>query len=463
MSRARAWSDRMARVNACLLGLALALAGCEEPPPARASGDVLPYRPDLRLQTFQTTIANGATSFIDIDLPEGASSMLIEVRSSRGFFFVDQFFTPTGQELARTGQFLTREAREVSGLADFLFPNDDTFAPLPGRYRVSFAAFSDRDGTQPLPDGSAEVRVYTVQRNVDDTCGIYLDFLVDYEAIDQASFQEAIGRLVGRIDAIYRQVGVAVIDYQVQQINLQSPDINVGSDTVLAVADDVLRQARAVGSARAGALHVMVVRSIEGESASGFNPAGYSMGLPGPYDADRPNATVLVSTSHYASLNANGVLVLDVDGMATSLAHELGHFMGLYHPSEPSGSGHDPLIETPECGTPSSCNDAFRQNIMTSSSWLTSAGLNPAFRMTLTSGQGRVIRRHPLCEPFAVEMIPDPTCELECDPPETCAVLPDGAGGRNEACISACDPRAGMPCPTGGDCLSDLLGTNVCQ
>ncbi|MEM6289946.1 MAG: zinc-dependent metalloprotease family protein [Myxococcota bacterium] len=424
---------------------------------------MLPYRPDLRLQTFTTPITNGATSFIDIDLPEGASSMLLEVRSSEGFFFVDQFFTPSGQELARTGQFLTREAREVSGLADFLFPNDDTFAPIPGRYRVSFSAFTDRAGNTPLPSGNADVRVYTVQRNVDETCGIYLDFLVDYQAIDQASFQEAIGLLVARVDAIYRQVGVAVIDYQIQQINLQSPDINVGTDTVLDVADDVLRQARTVGSARAGALHVMVVRSIEGESASGFNPAGYSMGLPGPYDADRPNATVLVSTDHYASVNADGALVLDVDGMATSLAHELGHFMGLYHPSEASGSGHDPLSETSECSTPSTCDDAFRQNIMTSSAWLTGAGLDPAVRMTLTSGQGRVIRRHPLCEPFVVEAIPEPTCELSCDPPETCALLSDGAGGRYEACIDACDPRAPTPCPTGGDCLSDLLGTNVCQ
>lgn len=31
------------------------------------------------------------------------------------------------------------------------------------------------------------------------------------------------------------------------------------------------------------------------------------------------------------------------------MAHEGGHFLGLYHPTEKDGSGHDPLADTPEC------------------------------------------------------------------------------------------------------------------
>lgn len=420
------------------------------------------HRPDLRLQSFSVPVSGGLTEPIEILLPEGASSMLIEVRSDAGFFFIDEFYTPTGQELARSGFFVTREAREVSGLADFLFPNDDTLAPLPGRYRVSLAATADREGTVPLAGGRASIDVYSTQRDLESTCGIYLDFLVDYDAIDQESFQEAVGLLVDRTDRAFRQAGIAVIDSQIQQIDLQSPDLDVGSDTVLAVADDVLRQARRMGSARTDSLHVILVRSIAGENASGFNPAGYSMGLPGPYAADRPNAAVLVSTDAYASLDAEGALVLDVDGMATSLTHELGHFLGLYHTSELDGSTHDPLAETPECTSPNSCDDAFRDNLMTSAGWLTGVGLDEKGRRIFTSGQGRVMRRHPLCVPFDISEPDDTTCTMDCDAPEVCAVLPDGTGGQYEACLPACDPRADEPCEF-AECIPDAVGSNVCQ
>ena len=41
-------------------------------------------------------------------------------------------------------------------------------------------------------------------------------------------------------------------------------------------------------------------------------------------------------------------------------AHEVGHYLGLYHTSEQFGQGHDPLPDTAECGQrefPSGCDD----------------------------------------------------------------------------------------------------------
>ncbi len=408
-------------------------------------------------------VSDGLTPPIAVALEDGASSMLLEIRSqSGGFFFVDRFVTPSDRELAQSGLYVTREAREVSGLADFLYPNDDTLAPIPGVYQVSFRATSDREGTMPLQQGEASLHVYTVNRDVEDTCGIYLDFLVDYEAIDRASFLEAVGQLTAQVDRVFREAGIGVIDSQVQQISLRSPNIDVADASVLQVTDDVLRQARDMGSARAGSLRVLVVRSIAGEGASGFNPAGYSMGLPGPYDADRPNATVLVATDHYRRMNEAGEFELDVSRMGTSLAHELGHFLGLYHTSELDGQAHDPLDETPQCLAPLACDAAFRSNIMTSAGWLTAAGFDESSRTGFTSGQGRVMRRHPLCIPFEFDAPSPPTCTKNCSAPRVCALLSDGAGGRDETCSVACDPRADLPCES-GECIGDALGTNVCR
>lgn len=39
--------------------------------------------------------------------------------------------------------------------------------------------------------------------------------------------------------------------------------------------------------------------------------------------------------------------------MGGTISHEVGHFLGLYHPSESNGSDHDPIPDTPQCASTS--------------------------------------------------------------------------------------------------------------
>jgi hypothetical protein len=303
--------------------------------------------------------------------------------------------------------------------------------------------------------------VYAVEPK--QTCGIHLDFLVDSIAVDSSQFEAAVDELVVRIDRLYRQIGVAVIDYQIQQVNLRSPDIDIGSRSALSVAEDVLAQANRQGSARTGGIHVLLVRKIGGDSSQ-FDPAGYSMGLPGPFDGRRPNSLVLVSTEKYVDFSG----FLDVDGLSTSLAHEIGHFLGLYHTSEATlgagfqieASDHDPIPDTPECELGGTCSSEFLRNIMTSGRWLGSIA-SASSRTIFTEGQGVVVRRHPLCVPHHVDRPgpsnPTPSCNLACQPPDTCAVV-----GGVEACRQACDPSVPADCPDPLACVADERGTWVC-
>lgn len=60
------------------------------------------------------------------------------------------------------------------------------------------------------------------------------------------------------------------------------------------------------------------------------------------------------------------------DEVALIMAHEGGHFVGLFHPTEKAGDGHDPLGDTPECpdgnsdGTVSTseCTGKGAENVM---------------------------------------------------------------------------------------------------
>jgi len=202
----------------------------------------------------------------------------------------------------------------------------------------------------------------------------------------------------------------------------------------------MLQSALRAGGARADAVHLVVVRGLDD---GGDDVAGYSLGLPGPFSADRPTAAVLVSAATYRSSSG----ALDTDGLGTTAAHEIGHYLGLYHTSERDGSAHDPIADTPECAAgDSACPDA--ENVM----FWTGGGS----RHLMTAGQGAVMRRHPLVVAAAPPRPAAATCANPCNAGDTCVLL----GGISE-CATACDPVA-MPCTSGRCALSDD-NTYVCR
>ncbi len=132
-----------------------------------------------------------------------------------------------------------------------------------------------------------------------------------------------------------------------------------------------------------GALNVFLVSSFGG-SASILGRAGAIIGA--PLNGASTSGSVFASFDLLASYNSQctGVGACPVEqqewsfiDMGSTISHELGHFLGLNHPSESSGTTHDKIIDTPIC-----TNLSVSAGRITTSSCLADSNVHPTEGMT---------------------------------------------------------------------------------
>lgn len=159
---------------------------------------------------------------------------------------------------------------------------------------------------------------------------------------------------------------------------------------------DVYREALADKPLRAVTL-LVVNRVLEGVGVYGV-----SGGIPGSLVAS--DRSVVVASALEAAGSDRKFSDAEVVLFGETMAHEVGHYLGLFHPAELGDatgavSTWDALGDTPECGTDRSCADALGGNLMFPTPLCANVSVGGGCaeyqrQQVLTADQRDVIHRH---------------------------------------------------------------------
>ena len=139
---------------------------------------------------------------------------------------------------------------------------------------------------------------------------------------------------------------------------------------------------------------------LAGESAA----YGVSGGLPGPTGiASSWNGVLNFLTAHATGTTLNTQL------LGETAAHEMGHWLGLYHTSESTGTSFDPLSDTAECPIsrdndsdgkvyPEECDGYGADNVMFWTAWSTSSQAAGKKQETISREQKYVLKYSPIAK-----------------------------------------------------------------
>jgi hypothetical protein len=150
---------------------------------------------------------------------------------------------------------------------------------------------------------------------------------------------------------VYARIGIAVDFLVIPQPGGPSSMPNPG------IGSPVYETSAQQFADRQDAVNVHIGSVIQG--ASGPNVLGVSGGIPGPYFPSQKSAVIIGLEAHQG---LDGFLSsIERRVMGETIAHEVGHYLGLFHPVERDlvqpgvFSGEDPLGDTPVCVTINEC------------------------------------------------------------------------------------------------------------
>jgi hypothetical protein len=219
----------------------------------------------------------------------------------------------------------------------------------PGTWHALWATVDDASGS-PNPDDTTYVAVLT-KDDPDPTRGTLEVHLVWADGVDEGPANEA--AVMGAVDLWQQQWAVYGLDvvptFHTSSLDPTLPFTSSGGSVVEAIALEV---------ADSGDLVVVLGDSMI------YRPGVYGTAASTP-GSPYPNPYHFVAVALDMLVPSSGVVSPDDRQLiATTIAHETAHYMGLPHVVETDWDRWDALADTPECTSESICEQQLGTNLM---------------------------------------------------------------------------------------------------
>ncbi|MEZ4269235.1 MAG: hypothetical protein R3F39_23000 [Myxococcota bacterium] len=356
-------------------------------PPVALSADAVVH--DLGLVLVGAGKVSTAYTFTLAPGVSGFDVVLLDADGSDEHMAVWELRDPAGALVAAVSDPFGHQVRDLPGFATAVVqvPDRGGYVPAAGAWTVTLF----RNG----PTSHVWLRV--IENRRPEPAGSEIDLNLWFVGLDEnlgavkaptdPDFQAVLAELTSRLAFFNISVGateyfdvVGVDAQKYSYLDLATGPLEPGEDS------ELVKLSQNLPSTNRGLDFYFVM----GVSVPGVIAKAGS--IPGPplHHGVVGSGVIVSMANYFAGSKAAAVPVLGV-----TMAHEMGHQLGLYHSSEASGVAHDPIADTPECTVdtdqngkvePWECQGSGADNLMF---WAAST------KGTLSPQQLQVIHRNP--------------------------------------------------------------------
>lgn len=331
--------------------LALALPGCIGEEPAGKPDE--PKDPAVTFVRFSDeTNANGRLK-VEIEVPKDAVSLQVTGASAEYVGF-EELIDPSGQTVLywedwyNSEYSLTGAIYGTDKITALSWPPRDVDGPLVPGIWTAWIGVTDRLQFY-KPGEVVDVSIATKRDRDLSQARVGVQIVYARRVARDAAVVEAVEAAVERWRNIWANAGIVLDEYYTES-NLD-PALGfffLGAPEVEEVAQ----------SKKEGDLQLIIGERVGNEAYT----LGVSAGIPGTVDVTERTFVVLSWLAHAGPDGAfdQGETRL----MGETMAHEVGHYTGLFHPVEQNYSYWDALDDTLDCANQRRCEDELGTNLM---------------------------------------------------------------------------------------------------
>ncbi len=337
--------------------LLVLLAGCSGGDFVDSATDtgvtVLPSSSMMEITTWTIDADPSGPTDVALELGPDVTSFMLTGTSRKGVSF-ERVTDPDGEVLLKwqdwwtSDESLTEAMYSWGNTQALNWPIRDVDPVLrEGTYVVSLAALTDGGD---YTAGKIDLTLHTKKDPILSDGRVYARIVYTGNVDSDPAIVTATEDAVERWREVWAAHGIELIESYDTAPTVDA-DLSFWYD-----GDDALVDIAA--AAEPGSVVVYMGEQVDGD----FDTYGVAGGIPGTLTASSMTYVVVSWLSH-AGFDAQFTKA-EKSMMGETMAHEVGHYMGLFHPVESNYNSWDALEDTPRCENWSTCEDQLADNMM---------------------------------------------------------------------------------------------------